>query len=119
MDLHEVIEKNRRELLDLSARNRLVHTPLDGKRKSWLSIEDERTEQLFDLLVRQGKTMSFLPKLDPESEDDEEHERFLQVFDESEGTAQVSPEPPANQEPPSEPEARHTDHCLQTRLEKE
>ena len=69
MSLQEAIEKNRRELLDLSARNRLVHTPLEGKRKSWLSIEDERSDQLFDLFARQGKAMSFLPIPDPESED--------------------------------------------------
>lgn len=119
MNLHEVIEKSRRELLDLSARNRLVHTPLDGKRKSWLSIEDERTEQLFDLLVRQGKTMSFLPKPDPESEDDEEHQQFLKVFNESEDDPNIKAEPIAVQESSIEPEARHTDHFLQTRLEKD
>ncbi len=119
MNLEVVIEKNRCELLDLSARNRLVHTPLDGKRKSWLSIDDELSDQLFDLLARQGRTLSFLPKLSPESEDNEEREQFLQVFNESEDALLNRPETQGEEGSTTEPAVRHTDHFLQTQLEKD
>lgn len=119
MALDDVIEKNRRELLDLSARNRLVHTPLEGKRKSWLSIVEERSDQLFDLLARQGKVLSFAARPDAEADDEEEHERFLQVFDESSDNSTETDEPLEQSESPAGPEARHTDTILQTRLEKE
>jgi hypothetical protein len=60
LDLAAIIEKTRRDLLELSARNRLVHTPLDGKRKSWVQIVQERSDSVFDLLVKQNKSLSFL-----------------------------------------------------------
>jgi hypothetical protein len=79
VDLAAALEKTRRDLLELTARNRLVHTPLEGKRKSWIPISDERSDQLFDILVRQGKVMSFLPAESDVRDDD--HEQFLRLFD--------------------------------------
>ena len=62
MDLITAIDKTRRDLLELSARNRLVHTPLETKKPGWIKIVDERSDQLFDILVRQNKAMTFLPQ---------------------------------------------------------
>ncbi|MEL6107859.1 MAG: DUF4011 domain-containing protein [Planctomycetota bacterium] len=79
MDLPAILEKTRRDLLELTARNRLIHTPLDGKRKSWLQVVDERTDCIFDLLVRRGKTLSFLGREDAEQEN--ERDRFIEAFE--------------------------------------
>src|SRR5436305_13082260 len=59
--LHEILQRARQELLDLSARNRLVNTPRDPARGKKLDILNERSEEVFRLLVRERKAMSFLP----------------------------------------------------------
>src|SRR4051794_21484385 len=59
--LHGILQKAREELLDLSARNRLINTPRDPARGKKLDIVDERSEEVFRLLVRERKAMSFLP----------------------------------------------------------
>ena len=59
--LHSILQKAREELLDLSARNRLINTPRDPARGKKLDIVDERSEEVFRLLVRERKAMSFLP----------------------------------------------------------
>jgi very-short-patch-repair endonuclease len=113
VDLAATIEKTRRDLLELTARNRLVHTPLEGKRKSWLQIDDERSDHVFDLLVRQGKTMSFLPIESDDEEDD--RDQFLQVFEGEEDAEFVDGDDLTD----GEPAERHIDLFLQTRFTNE
>ncbi len=48
--LHSILQKAREELLDLSARNRLINTPRDPARGKKLDIVDERSEEVFRLL---------------------------------------------------------------------
>lgn len=55
------LEEARRELLDLSARNRLIHTPRGGGRARNIEIRDERSLLVFERLVRDRRAMSFLP----------------------------------------------------------
>lgn len=62
IDLSSAIEKTRSELLELTARNRLIHTPLESKKPTWVRIVGEHSDSLFDLLVRQKKTLTFLPQ---------------------------------------------------------
>lgn len=50
-DITAQLEKARRELLDLGARNRLIHTPRSKTRTTRLDIVDELSEQVFRLLV--------------------------------------------------------------------
>ncbi len=89
MDLIKArLESARRDLLDLSARNRLVSTP--RRAASVLEIVDERSSELFRLLVREGKSMTFLPRPEGQGPDDAttEDEALLQpeaVDDEDEG----------------------------------
>ena len=71
MNLSAALDVSRKELLELGARNRLIHTPLEGKRKSWVPIVDERTDQIFDILVRNDKSMAFLPSDAPPDSTDE------------------------------------------------
>ena len=91
------IQKTRRELLDLSSRNRLISTPLGASPGRKIEIVDERADDVFRLLVNERKTFSFLAGSDeaPEPASDE-----------------VLPQP-------AEPDARITDTRLQTRLTSE
>lgn len=50
----------RRELLDLTARNRLIHTPRKGTRTSQLEIVSELSDEVFRRLVSDSKSMTFL-----------------------------------------------------------
>src|SRR5271157_634167 len=60
-DVIKGIQNTRRELLDLSARNRLINTPRGSSPGRRIEIVDERSEEVFRLLVRERKAMSFLP----------------------------------------------------------
>jgi very-short-patch-repair endonuclease len=106
--LNSILQKAREELLDLSARNRLINTPRDPARGKKLDIVDERSEDVFRLLVRERKAMSFLPgKEDPPPESDD------------------GPTPAALSQPEEEKpvegavDPRHGDLRLQTRLSSE
>jgi very-short-patch-repair endonuclease len=54
------IEKARTELLDLSARNRLLNVPRFSKSAKTIDIVDEKSSEIFRILVNDGKTMTFL-----------------------------------------------------------
>jgi very-short-patch-repair endonuclease len=58
-ELRQDLERSRQELLDLSNRNRLISCPRTTR--AGLEIVDEHTDQVFDLLYRNGRSMSFLP----------------------------------------------------------
>jgi very-short-patch-repair endonuclease len=59
------LEAARRELLDLSGRNRLLNTPRRRTRTSRLDVVDELSEEVFRHLVTEGRAMSFLPAVEP------------------------------------------------------
>lgn len=90
-------EADRRALLDLSLRNTLIsHRELKSR---GLRVVDERSDQLFRILVSDGRAMSFLPAPKSESLEDELNEGQL-LFEqppEDDGVAD-----------------RHTDDRLQT-----
>lgn len=54
------IERARTELLDLSARNRLLNVPRFSKSAKTIDIVDEVSSEVFRLLVTEGKAMTFL-----------------------------------------------------------
>ena len=64
--LQEKLDSTRRDLLDLSARNRLINTRRTSSRSSRLEIVDERADEVFRILVRQKHKMSFLPRASKE-----------------------------------------------------
>jgi len=72
------LDAARRDLLELSTRNRLLSTPRRRKRSRSLEIVDEKSDEVFRLLVEKGKAMTFDPAPD-------------------------KPEEPAPQDPPSTP----------------
>ena len=61
LDIIKRIQDTRKDLLDLSTRNRLISTPRASTLGRKIEIVDERSEEVFRLLVRERKSMSFLP----------------------------------------------------------
>jgi very-short-patch-repair endonuclease len=55
------LDTNRRALLDLSTRNRLLSTPRQKKTAKTIELVDEYAVEVFRLLVKEGKALSFLP----------------------------------------------------------
>src|SRR3954451_21910630 len=71
----EKLTRARRELLDLSARNRLLHVARDTSRSGRLDIVKERSEDIYRILVRDGRAMTFLGSdSDPDKADDDPDE---------------------------------------------
>lgn len=54
------IERARTELLDLSARNRLLNVPRFSKSAKTIDIVDEQSSEIFKILVSDGRAMTFL-----------------------------------------------------------
>lgn len=108
--LFNKLERGRTELLDLSTRNRLIHTPRSAKIKS-IEVVDELTAEVFRLLVADGKTLAFAAgrrapgEIVPEDQTSDEISTLAQPDDDpvdERGIAQ-----------------RHSDTRLQTRLTSE
>ena len=95
----EAIAYLKEQLIDISKRNRLINSPLGKKRGKHLDIVDERSDEIFKLLVHQGKKMQF-----GHAEDGYE------APEEMPGIFVPDPDPP---------DVRHTDLKLQTRLTKD
>lgn len=105
LPLDAKLEKARTELLDLSARNRLLNIPRSAKSAKTLEVVDERGAEVFRLLVRESKAFTFLPGKGaiPDAEDEDgEIAQLAQPEDDGVDTRGV-----AN---------RHADTRLQTRL---
>ncbi len=107
LPLEAKLERARTELLDLSARNRLLNIPRSAKSAKILEIVDEQSREIFRLLVREQKAFTFLAgksaggTSSPEDEGDEIAD-LAQPEDDS-----VDDRGVAN---------RHADTRLQTRL---
>ncbi|HEY4355853.1 MAG TPA: DUF3320 domain-containing protein [Acidobacteriaceae bacterium] len=63
------LERARTELLDLSARNRLLNTPRSAKSARSIEVVDEKSGEIYRLLVEEGKTFTFLPGREAHAED--------------------------------------------------
>ncbi|MGO7653642.1 DUF3320 domain-containing protein [Rhizobium ruizarguesonis] len=100
------IEKARTELLDLSARNRLLNVPRFSKSAKTIDVVEEKSSEVFRILVSQAKTMTFLAgakgRDNKEGDDGEELiELALPDDDERDGQGRL---------------VRHGDTKLQTRM---
>jgi Protein of unknown function (DUF4011)/AAA domain len=103
-DLIKRIQNTRRELLDLSARNRLISTPRASFQGKKIDIVDERSEEVFRLLVRERKSMSFLSGIE---------ESANGTVDEAGSSLLAQPDEPSTGD---RTPARHVDLRWQTRL---
>ncbi len=100
------LERARDELLDLSARNRLLNMPRQSRTARSIEVVDERATEIYRLLVRECKSFTFLPgraqKGSADEEDSEEIDELSQPDDDSRDERGVL--------------NRHADTKLQTRL---
>lgn len=105
LSLAQKLEKARSELLDLSARNRLLNIPR-SKSSRFLDVIDERSEQIYRLLVSEKKAFTFLHgkagKAEPDNPEQEapDEEELIYQFDEDS----------------LDTKSQHLDTKLQTRL---
>jgi hypothetical protein len=56
----EKLDRARMELLDLSARNRLLNMPRSSKGARSIEIVDEKSAEIFRLLVQEGRVLTFV-----------------------------------------------------------
>jgi uncharacterized protein DUF4011/AAA domain-containing protein len=61
------LSEARRELIDLSRRNRLLHATRSGPRAHCLEIIDADADQLFAAVARDGRQFGIAPLVDPEA----------------------------------------------------
>src|ERR1041385_3508778 len=59
--IQELLDRSRKELLDLSTRNRLLSIPVNSKSARIIQVYDELSVEIFRLLVTDKKRLSFLP----------------------------------------------------------
>lgn len=105
LPLSAKLEHARVELLDMSARNRLLNIPRSGKSATTLEIIDEHTRQILRLLVQENKTFSFLPGRAAAGAEPSDSDEIAELAQ------------PENDEVDAQGLAvRHTDTKLQTRL---
>jgi very-short-patch-repair endonuclease len=111
LPLETKLDRARTELLDLSARNRLLNMPKSSKNAKAIEIVDEKATEIFRLLVSEGRVFTFLAgKLAPgeagadAGEDADEADEIADL---------AQPDEDADE---SGRFARHVDTRLQTRL---
>ena len=109
-DLADSLNSTSMDLLDLSARNRLINTSRSSARSSRLDVVDELSSEVFRILVAEGKKMTFLPNPKASDSDDSSEDEQQQ---------QTLPQPDDNDPADGMPAARHTDSKLQTKLASE
>jgi Protein of unknown function (DUF4011) len=77
-DLHGILERARKELLELTTRNRLLNTPRRRPRAATIEVVDERSDQIFDLLVRHHRKLGFVAR--PEESGGEASDQTIDPF---------------------------------------
>ena len=109
LPLREKLDRARTELLDLSARNRLLNMPRSAKGARAVEIVDEKTAEIFRLLVRDNRPFTFVAGKAARAGDETEPE------EEAEEIADLA-QPDDDDTDERGVNARHSDTRLQTRL---
>lgn len=124
-DLPAALARSRRELLDLSGGNRLIHSSAKPGRARRIDILDERTEDVFRLLVVESRSLTFLPAKDAPTAD-QTPERPARAPDaepepepEPDPERAVLPQPEEEASPAETDDPRYKDTQLQTGLASE
>ena len=99
--IDRLLEDARKKLVETGTRNRLIHVNRENKRANVLNIINERSDDIFDILVLQGKKMRFLATGTDKSSTEEGDSPLLSVV--------VDAKEPFD-------EARYTDSQLETLL---
>ncbi|WP_082670098.1 DUF3320 domain-containing protein [Sphingomonas sanguinis] len=112
LPLDEKLDRARTELLDLSARNRLLNMPRSSKGSKAVEIVDEVSTEIFRLLVSEGRPFTFLAGKAAASSDPAEDDVPVEEVDEIADLAQPDDDVADDRGVFS----RHADTRLQTRL---
>ena len=110
-DVCSQLEKGRLELLDLSTRNRMLNVPRRSKQAKTIDIVDEKSSEIYRLVVREAKAMSFLPALDAKGGNGDEADEESEFGD--------LPQPNDDDLDERGVARRHSDLRLQTQLTSE
>ena len=78
--LERLLAKARQQLLETGTRNRLIHVNRDNKRANALTIINERSDDVFDILKCGGKRMRFLATGTDRTEDSDDGLPLLEDF---------------------------------------
>lgn len=81
LPLREKLDKARTELLDLSARNRLLNMPRSSKGVRTLEIVDEKSMEVFRLLVRESRPFTFVPGKAADGSEQAEEQEVEEIID--------------------------------------
>ena len=102
--LQSLLKKARQSLIETGTRNRLINFPKGSSKIKALEIVDELSDQLFQILLRNGKKMSFLAgRAGTASPEDPQSNLGIYL-------------PPPDDAESNGPATRHTDTKLQTKL---
>lgn len=63
--IEQLLQESRKELLDLTNRNRLISLPVQSQWARIVQIIDEKSAPIYRMLVEERKTLSFLPAPKP------------------------------------------------------
>jgi very-short-patch-repair endonuclease/DNA polymerase III delta prime subunit len=110
--ISDIIDQNRKELLDLSTRNRLLSIPKASKSARLVHIYEARSDQICRLLVDEKKSLGFIPGKKAESRPPEPPT----LFEDEVGLPQPDEEDEAADGTPAK---RYVDSKLQTALSSE
>src|SRR3981189_3432918 len=110
--LEKLLEESRRELLDLSTRNRLLSIPLESKSARVIHVRDEKSDVVFRLLVAERKAMGFLPGVETKSKRSPTEEAVPIVGDLEEDEIGL-PQPDGEIDETTHGAVRHVDTKLQ------
>ncbi|AXK83829.1 DUF3320 domain-containing protein [Pseudolabrys taiwanensis] len=113
LPLKEKLERARTELLDLSARNRLLNVPRFSKSAKTIDVVGERTTEVYRLLVNEGKAFTFLPGKPDKSKSGEND---TSADDDIDYSPIALPQPEDDEADERGFSRRHTDTNLQTRM---
>jgi len=114
--LEQLLNESRRELLDLSARNRLLSMPVESKSARIIHVRDEKSDHVFRLLVTERKSFAFLPGIARRAASPVEAALEAEPpadFDEEEASL---PQPEEDTDEETGEPRRHVDTKLQTSL---
>lgn len=109
------LDVERKALLDLTARNRLLNTPRHRARSKSVEIVDERSAEVYRILVDERRKMAFLPKPEDDPAPDAEPDVDLPPPVEPDAAEPIDPTDPSV-DLGDTPAPRHVDRNLQTAL---
>jgi hypothetical protein len=108
LPIADKLDRARMELLDLGARNRLLNMPRSSKSARTIEIVDEKGVEIFRLLVREGKALTFAAGKAAQSGEEQDGAESEEIADLAQPKDDVIDERGVF--------GRHVDTRLQTRL---